>query len=64
VHLAVSAILLASGMDAEEAKLAETKSQAKSRKNGYRQDEDKSLEETRHKHHRDGLTGMQAAHIL
>ena len=52
VHLAVGAILLAAGVNAEESELAEGEAQAEGGKDGYSQDEDKSLKESRHTHHR------------
>ena len=54
VHLAVGAILLAAGMNAKQAKLAEEKAEAEGGKDRHGKNEDKSLEESRHTHHRGG----------
>jgi len=42
-------------VDAEEAKLTQAKSQAEGGKHGRSHYEHKSLEKSRHRHHRDGL---------
>jgi hypothetical protein len=44
MHLAVSAILFAAGVDAKEAELAEAKSETENRKNSGREDENKPLD--------------------
>jgi len=54
VDLAVGAILLAAGMHAKPAKLAKEKAQAEGGKDGRGKNEDKSLKESRHTHHRGG----------
>ena len=54
-HLAVSAILLAAGMNAKEAELAQSEAEAKGSEDGHGKHEDKTLEESRHNHHRGGL---------
>jgi hypothetical protein len=59
-HLAVSAVLLAAGMDAEPAIFTEGKAQAKGRKDSHGEDEDETLEESRHGHHRESLQGNGA----
>ena len=51
-HLAVGAILLAAGMNAEPAKLAKEKAQAEGGEDGQGKNKDKSLEESCHAHHR------------
>ena len=53
-HLAVGAVLLASGVNAKPAKLAEEKAQAEGGKDRQGKNKDKSLEESRHTHHRGG----------
>ena len=55
-HLAVSAILPA-GMNAEESELAEGKAHAEGGKDHHGKQKYKSLEESRHTHHRGGLQG-------
>ena len=54
-HLAVSAILLAAGMNAEQAKLSQAKAQAKGSKNRHGKNEHDTLEDSRHTHHRGSL---------
>ena len=51
-HLAVSAIGLAAGMNAKPAKLAEGKAEAEGGEDRHGKHEDKTLKESRHKHHR------------
>jgi hypothetical protein len=50
----VSAILLAARMNAKPAKLAEEKAQAQGGKDRRGKNENKSLEKSRHTHHRGG----------
>src|ERR1035438_6615385 len=52
VHLAVGAILFTAGVHAEEAELAEGEPHAESGEYSYGQEKDKSLNESRHTHHR------------
>ena len=51
-HLAISAILLAAGMNAKPAKLAKEKAQAEGGEDRHGKNEDKTLEESCHAHHR------------
>src|ERR1022692_3715502 len=52
VHPAVGAILYTAGVHAEEAELAEGEPHAESGEYSYAQEKDKSLNESRHTHHR------------
>src|ERR1035441_4883983 len=52
VHLAVGAILFTAGVHAEEAELTEGEPHAESGEYSYGQEKDKSLNESRHTHHR------------
>src|ERR1019366_2979583 len=57
VHLAVSAILLAAGMDAEQSELTKTEAEAEGGENRRGKNEEHSLKESRHTHHRGGPGG-------
>ena len=52
VHLAVGAILLAAGVNAEHAELAQREAEAESGKNGCSENEGQSLKKSGHTHHR------------
>ena len=56
-HLAVGAILIAAGMNAEQAEFAQGKAQAEGGKDGYGKHKDRTLKESGHTHHRGGPQG-------
>ena len=64
VHLAVGAILLAAGVDAEETELAQAEAETEGGEDCRSKNEEHSLKELRHRHHRGGPAGRQAAHSL
>jgi hypothetical protein len=51
-------------MDAKQSKLAQRKAEAEGGKDCHGKNEDKSLEESRHAHHRGSPMGKQAAHSI
>ena len=56
-HLAVGAILVAAGVNAEQAELAQGKAQAEGGKDGHGEHKDRTLKESGHTHHRGGPQG-------
>jgi len=51
-HLAIGTIGVGAGVHAEHAEFAQDETQAEAGENGYGQNEDETLEESRHTHHR------------
>ena len=62
-HLAVSAILVSAGMNAEQAKLTQPKAQAESSEDRHGKNEHQTFKESGHTHHREAA-GEQAAHSI
>jgi hypothetical protein len=63
-HLAVGAILVGAGMNAEYAEFAHGKAEAECGEDGYGEDKNRTLKESRHRHPRADLKGKQAAYPL
>ena len=63
-HLVVCGALLVAGAHTEPTELAKDVAQAKGGKDHHGSCKDKTLEESRHTHHRDGRKGKPAAPTL